>query len=57
MKSLEDSQAISERSFVIIEYPKEVENHVGPNLGTLSRMVNRTYGRTTVAIYGPADLV
>ena len=57
VKSLEDSQAISERSFVIIEYPKEVEDHVGPNLGTLSRMVNRTYGRTTVAIYGPADLV
>ena len=56
VKSLEDSEVISSTSLVVIEYPKEVSSSLKPTLGGLTRLVNRTYGRTTVAMYGPSDL-
>jgi len=56
VRGLEDSRVISSRSFLIFEYPKEVSESLKPSLGSLTQLVNRTYGRTTVAIYGPSDL-
>ena len=53
VRSLEASKVVSDRSFLIFEYPKEVGQSLATNLGPLTRLVNRTYGRTTVAIYGP----
>ena len=56
VKSLEESDVLGERSFLIFEYPKEVSGSLQVTLGPLVQLVNRTYGRTTVAIYGPQAL-
>ena len=53
VRSLEASKVVSDRSFLIFEYPKEVGQSLATTLGPRIRLVNRTYGRTTVAIYGP----
>lgn len=56
VNKLEESDVLGSRSFLIFEYPKEVTGSLQPTLGPLVQLVNRTYGRTTVAIYGPPEL-
>jgi hypothetical protein len=56
LSKLEESDVLGSQSFLIFEYPKEVTGDLQPNLGPLVQLVNRTYGRTTVAIYGPPEL-
>lgn len=39
---------------MIVEYPKKLAALVRPTLGPLEKLRDRRYGRTYLAIYGPA---
>ena len=41
VRSLEASKVVSDRSFLIFEYPKEVGQSLATTLGPLTRLVNR----------------
>ena len=43
-----------QESIVIVEYPKKLASLVRPTLGPLEKLRDRRYGRTYLAIYGPA---
>lgn len=45
---------IHRHSFVIVEYPRLAERDMPQSLGPLARLRDRKYGRTLLAIYGPA---
>lgn len=40
---------------MIVEYPKKLASLVRPTLGPLHKLRDRRYGRTYLAIYGPAE--
>lgn len=48
------SAAVLQESIVIVEYPKKLASLVRPTLGPLEKLRDRRYGRTYMAIYGPA---
>lgn len=48
--------ALLQESIVIVEYPKRLAHLVRDTLGPLSKMRDRRYGRTFIAIYGPKGL-
>ena len=56
VRRLEESGVLSSNSFLVFEYPKEVSGSLKKTMGSLHQLVNRKYGRTTVAIYGPEGL-
>ena len=39
---------------MVVEYPKKLGHLVPPTLGPLTKLRDRRYGRTLLAIYGPA---
>ncbi|PSC76281.1 peptide deformylase [Micractinium conductrix] len=51
---VEVSPLLHEESIVIVEYPKKLAALVRPTLGPLHKLRDRRYGRTFLAIYGPA---
>lgn len=53
---LEGSPLLHEESIVIVEYPKKLASLVRPRLGTLEKLRDRRYGRTYMALYGPAPV-
>lgn len=44
-----------QESIVIVEYPKRLAHLIRDTLGPLSKLRDRRYGRTFIAIYGPSD--
>jgi len=46
--------SLSQESIVIVEYPKKLAALVRQRLGPLEKLRDRRYGRTYLAIYGPA---
>jgi 16S rRNA (guanine(966)-N(2))-methyltransferase RsmD len=52
---LEASGLVHAGSVVFVEYPKQLAQHVRPTLGPLTKVRDRKYGRTWVAIYAPHD--
>lgn len=44
----------AQESIVIVEYPKKLAHLVRERLGPLEKLRDRRYGRTYLAIYGPA---
>ncbi|KAI5084869.1 hypothetical protein GOP47_0001038 [Adiantum capillus-veneris] len=51
MGQLSTSYVLGKETFVVVEYPSEVEIIEG--CGPLVKILNRRYGRTHLAIYGP----
>ncbi|KAI8465004.1 MAG: hypothetical protein J3K34DRAFT_388167 [Monoraphidium minutum] len=52
---LEASGLIHAGSIVFIEYPKQLSEHVRPSLGPLTKVRDRKYGRTWIAVYAPEE--
>jgi hypothetical protein len=44
-----------QESIVVVEYPKKLAHIVRDRLGPLEKLRDRRYGRTYMAIYGPAQ--
>lgn len=44
-----------QESIVVVEYPKKLASLVRQRLGPLEKLRDRRYGRTYMAIYGPAE--
>lgn len=51
---LDVSPLLHENSFVVVEYPKKVVNEIRETVGPLTKLRDRKYGRTFVAVYGPS---
>jgi 16S rRNA (guanine(966)-N(2))-methyltransferase RsmD len=52
---LEASGLIHAGSIVFVEYPKQLSEHVRPTLGPLTKVRDRKYGRTWIAVYAPEE--
>lgn len=52
---LEGSPLLHEESIVIVEYPKRSAHLIRDTLGPLTKLRDRRYGRTLIAVYGPAQ--
>lgn len=52
---LEASNLIGEDSIVLVEYPQRVKKHITDTLGPLSKVRDRKYGRTLLALYAKVD--
>ena len=55
MTLLAASPLVHPRTRIIIEYPQSHSHDMSATLGPLHQVRNRKYGRTYVAIYGPAS--
>ncbi len=44
-------------SIVLVEYPKRLAHLIRDTIGPLVKFKDRKYGRTLVAMYGPADML
>ena len=53
---LEASPLLHAESIVIVEYPKKLTHEVKGTIGPLRKLRDRRYGRTFIAVYGPASL-
>lgn len=51
---LEASALIHDGSILFIEYPKQLSHQVKDTLGPLTKVRDRKYGRTWIAVYAPA---
>lgn len=54
---LTDSPLLHERSMVLVEYPKQLAHEIRDTMSPLKKIKDRKYGRTYLALYGPADAV
>ncbi|KAG7675293.1 hypothetical protein Ndes2526B_g08163 [Nannochloris sp. 'desiccata'] len=52
---LEESPLVHDTSIIVVEYPKKVVHEIRDRIGPLTKLRDRKYGRTLVAIYGPGD--
>lgn len=52
---LEGSALMHEDSIVVVEYPQKLAHQILPMLGPLTKLRDRRYGRTFLAVYGPGD--
>ena len=52
---LDRSPLIHEDSYVLVEYPLKEQRIVPESLGPLVKIRDRRYGRTFLAIWGPAE--
>ena len=52
---LEASNLIGEDTIVLVEYPQRVKQHITDTLGPLSKVRDRKYGRTLLALYAKVD--
>lgn len=52
---LEKSPLLHERTILFVEYPKQLAAEVPATVGPLVQVRDRRYGRTWIAVYGPAD--
>ena len=50
---LEASTLIGENTIVLVEYPQKVREHIHDTLGPLTKVRDRKYGRTLLALYAP----
>ena len=55
LRQVEESTLISDRTWVIVEYPKAERDAIKETLGPLVLRRDRKYGRTFIAMYGPED--
>jgi hypothetical protein len=53
---LEGSPLLHARSFLFVEYPQSLQSVIPDTLGPLALLRDRKYGRTLLAIYGPAEV-
>lgn len=52
---LEGSPLIHDESIVVVEYAKRLSHAIRDTVGPLHKIRDKRYGRTFVAVYGPAD--
>jgi len=52
---LEESPLVHDTSIIVVEYPKKVVKEIRDRIGPLTKLRDRRYGRTLIAIYGPGD--
>lgn len=52
---LEGSPLIHPDSVVVVEYAKRLSHAIRDTIGPLHKLRDKRYGRTFVAVYGPAD--
>ena len=52
---LEGSQLIGETTIVLVEYPRKIAHQIQDTLGPLTKVRDRKYGRTLLALYAPED--
>ncbi len=52
---LSGSPLLHEGSIVLVEYPKQLAHEVRDEMKPLKKIKDRKYGRTYLAVYGPAD--
>ncbi|KAI8107913.1 hypothetical protein M9435_002940 [Picochlorum sp. BPE23] len=52
---LEASNLIGEDTIVLVEYPQRVKKHIIDTLGPLSKVRDRKYGRTLLALYAKVE--
>lgn len=51
---LQNSQLIHANTILFVEYPKQLSDQIPDTVGPLVRVKERKYGRTLIAVYGPA---
>jgi 16S rRNA G966 N2-methylase RsmD len=50
------SGLLHQRTILFVEYPRQLSAQIPETVGELVRVKNRKYGRTLVAVYGPATM-
>ena len=50
---LNGSPLLHEESVLVVEYPRALAAQIPAEVGPLTRMRDRKYGRTLVAVFGP----
>lgn len=53
LQLLLDGPFLKETSIVVVEYPRKLTKEIPETLGPLTKLRDRRYGRTFVALYGP----
>ena len=54
---LTNSPLLHARSMVLVEYPRQLAHEIRDTMAPLKKIKDRKYGRTYLALYGPADAV
>ncbi|KAF5837591.1 hypothetical protein DUNSADRAFT_4162 [Dunaliella salina] len=54
-KLLEGSPLLHDGTIMFVEYPRQLASQIPDTLGSLSKVRDRKYGRTWVAVYAPDD--
>ena len=51
---LEGSPLVHEETYIVVEYPSKPRTAVPETMGPLTLIRDRKYGRTNLAVFGPA---